>query len=445
MNLKEKLISQPVLKKLQSNKGLKAIVANVGWLFADRILRMGVGLVVSVWVARYLGVEQFGIFNYAAAFVALFSAVSSLGLPLLVIRTITNEPEKKEEILGTAFRLQLFGGIAALLLSIIMISIIRHGDVITISLVSILASVGIFQAFDTIDLWFQSQVQSRFTVLAKNIAFVITSLLKVFLINIHAPLLAFAIATLSEAILGVAGLIYYYNLQGYSIKLWKWDFSRAKTLLSESYPLIFSSLTIMIYMKIDQIMIGQILGNQSVGIYSAATRISEVWYFIPTALASSISPSIYAAKKEGNQDLYYRRISQLLRLLSLISLLIAVPMSFLSGSIVVMLYGSEYSSAGSILVIHIWAAFFVFTGVGTSSWFVAEGLTHLAFRRTLIGALINILLNTLFIPIYGGVGAAVATVISQAFASFISNAFSVRSRKIFHIQLKSFLLFPLNR
>ena len=193
--------------------------------------------------------------------------------------------------------------------------------------------------------------------------------------------------------------------------------------------------------KIDQIMLGEMIGSQSVGIYSAATRISEIWYFIPTAIASSISPAIFSAKKEGDEILYYRRIQQLLRLLSTIAILIAVPMSFLSGDLVTILFGSEYSAAGPILAIHTWAAVFVFMGVGTSSWFIAEGLTYLTFRRTLIGAVMNIMLNFVLIPMYGGIGAAIATVISQAFASFISNAFNLKSRKIFLIQLKSFSIF----
>ena len=441
MNFKEKLSSQPFLKKLQTQKEFKGVVTNIGWLFADRILRMGVGLVVGVWVARYLGVEQFGTFNYAAAFVALFSTCASLGLPSLIIREIANEPEKKEQILGTAFWLQLSGGIATLLLAITTISILRHDDPVTIGLVSILASVSIFQAFDTIDLWFQSQVNSKYTVLAKNAAFLVITLFKVLLINIHAPLLSFAWATLAEAAIGSVGLIYCYKLQGYFISMWKWDFHIAKKLLRESYPLIFSGMAVVIYMKIDQIMLGEMIGSQSVGIYSAATRISEIWYFIPTAIASSIYPAIFSAKKEGNEILYYRRIQQLLRLLSTIAIIIAVPMSFLSGDVVTILFGSEYSAAGPILAIHIWAAVFVFMGVGTFSWFIAEDLAYLTLRRSLIGAVVNIMLNFVLIPMYGGIGAAIATVISQAFASFISNAFNIKSRKLFLIQLKSLSIF----
>jgi PST family polysaccharide transporter len=253
----------------------------------------------------------------------------------------------------------------------------------------------------------------------------------------QAPLVAFAWATLGEVALGTAGLIIAYRFKGYSI-LWRWSLSLAKTLLTESWPLILSGLTIMIYMRIDQIMLGQMVGEEAVGLYSAATRISEVWYFIPTAISSSVAPSIYAAK-QVSEDLYYQRIKKLIRLLVMISLVVAVPMSFLSTTIITLLFGNDYAPAGSILGIHIWAAVFVFMGVATSSWFIAEGLTQLAFRRTLMGAVVNVILNWLLIPAYAGVGAAVATVISYGIGSVFANGINTRSKIIFTLQMKCFL------
>ncbi|MBD2148126.1 flippase [Sphaerospermopsis sp. FACHB-1194] len=426
-----------LVRKFGSEKS--AIIQNIAWLFFDRIVRMGVGLFVGVWVARYLGVQQFGSFNYATAFVALFNPLTTLGLDALVIRSIVREPELKDEILGTTFWLKLAGAIVCLLLTVGSIFVLRQDDQLTVGLVAILATAGILHAFDTIDFWFQSQVQSKYTVVARNTAFIIIALVKVVLIKMQAPLVAFAWATLGEVALGTAGLIIAYRFKGYSI-LWRWSLSLAKTLLTESWPLILSGLTIMIYMRIDQIMLGQMVGDEAVGLYSAATRISEVWYFIPTAISSSVAPSIYAAK-QVSEELYYQRIKKLIRLLVMISLVVAVPMSFISTTIITLLFGNGYAAAGSILGIHIWAAVFVFIGVASNSWFIAEGLTQLAFRRTLMGAVVNVILNWLLIPAYAGVGAAVATVISQAIASFFSNATHAKTRKIIKVQIKCFLPF----
>ena len=432
------------LSQLKSHVKFRAILSNTGWLFGDRILRMGAGLVVGVWVARYLGAEEYGLFNYAFAFVSLFTPIFTLGLDDVVIRHLVRESSDKEEVLGTTFSLKLIGGIVSVLLAVSCIFFLEVNNTLTIWLVAILAMTGIFRAGDTIELWFQSQVQSKYTVIAKNIAYLVSILLKVILILTKAPLLAFAWVALAEIIMGAIGLSAIYQVKGYS-KLWnwKWNFGAAKSLMKESFPLIFSGFAILIFMKIDQIMLGQIKGNSEVGTYSAAVRISELWYFIPATIVSSVSPTIYAAKEKSEYH-YYKRIGQLLRLLTYISLAISIPMTFLSKNLVLMMFGSGYAEAGSILAVHIWASLFVFMGVATLPWFVAEGLNHISLGKTVLGAILNVILNFLLIPQYAGIGAAIATITSQAVSAFLSNAIDKRTRKLFKIQIQSFLPFSIS-
>ncbi|MEH2438870.1 flippase [Nostoc sp.] len=430
----------PSLSKFTSRSGLRAIIANTGWLFADRILRMGASLVVGVWVARYLGVQQYGLFNYTLAFVSLFSPIFTLGLDDVVIRHIIRQSTNREEILGTTFWLKLLGGTASVLFAVSTMFFLGEHETLKISLVAILGMAGIFRATDTIDLWFQSQVQSKYSVIARNIAFLLNTVIKIVLILTKASLLAFAWVTLAEFAMSAIGLLIVYQVKGYSFWLWRWSLSAAKTLLKESLPLIFSGFAIMIFMRIDQVMLGQMIGNSEVGIYSAAVRVSEIWYFIPGAIVSSVAPSIYAAK-EKSESLYYQRIGQLLSLMTCISLGIALPMTFLSEKIIIVMFGSGYAEAGPILSVHIWTSFFVFMGLATSPWFIAEGLNHVSLGKTLFGAMLNIILNLFLIPKYGGLGAASATIISQAAATFICNAFDSRTQKIFKIQVRSLLPF----
>ncbi|MBE9068846.1 flippase, partial [Leptolyngbya cf. ectocarpi LEGE 11479] len=428
---------QLILSKLAFLKNrdeLRKVIANTGWLFFDRFLRMGIGLFVGVWVARYLGVKDFGTLNYAISLVSLFSAFATLGLPSLVVRALTQNPEKREQILGTTCLLQLIASLGSLALVIITTLVSKSGDKTTLILVALLSSAWIFKAFNAVDLWFQSQIKSKYTVLAKNTAFIITAIGKVLLINNEAPLWTFAGVTVLESVLGALGLIIFYQSQGSSLLRWRWSFALAKTLLKESWPLILSTFTVVIYMKVDQIMLGNMMGSQAVGLYASAARLSEVWYFIPTAVVSSIAPSIYKAKQESIAA-YSKRLEQVMRLLVYSAILIALPMSFLSAPVITGLFGDGYIAAAPILSIHIWAAVFVFMGVGSSTWFIAEGLTQLSFLRTLIGAVINVSLNIILIPSYGGVGAAIATVIAQAFSSFLSNAIHPKARQIFLIQL----------
>ena len=429
------------LSQLKSHTKLRKVVGNTGWLFADRILRMGAGLYVGVWVARYLGTEQYGLFNYAMAFVSLFTPIFTLGLDDVVISQLVRERSNKQEILGTTFGLKLIGGIVSVLLAVGCLFLLKEENTLTIWLVAILAMSGIFRTADTIDLWFQSQVQSKYTVIAKNIAYLLSTSFKVGLILTKAPLLTFAWATLAEIVLGAVGLIGIYQIKGFSkIWNWRWSFVTAKNLLRQSFPLIFSGFAILIFMKIDQIMLGEMKGDNEVGIYSAAVRISELWYFIPTTIVSSVAPAIYAAKEKSEYH-YYKRIGQLLRLLTYISLAISIPMTFLSKNIILLMFGNGFIEDGAILSVHFWASLFVFMGVATSPWFIAEGLNNVSLGKTLLGAILNVILNFLLIPQYSGLGAAFATISSQATAAFLSNAVDGRTRKLFQIQLQSLLPF----
>lgn len=425
--LRSRVVGRPNLQK---------ILDNTGWLFFDKILRMGVGLIVGVWVARYLGPEQFGAFNFAVAFVALFGAFASLGLDGIVVRDIVREPESKYKILSSAFILKLCGGGVAFLISLAAIFIIRPAESRIHWLVGIIAAGMIFQSFDAIDLWFQSQVKSKFTVIAKNAAFVVFALVRVALILNKAPLVAFAWSALAEIIVGAAWLVSFYIKSHPFESLLCPKIDTVRTLLKESWPLILSGLAIMIYMRIDQIMLGQMIGNKEVGLYSAALRFSEIWYFIPMAIVSSVMPLLTQARSEST-EIYYQRLQMLFNYLVRIAYVIALPMTFISSFLVTSLYGSEYSRAGLILAIHIWSAVFVFIGVGMSPWTINEGMMRYSLILTIGGTIVNISLNIFLIPIYGAVGAAISTLISQMAASFLFNIVVPSLRIVFKMQLKA--------
>src|SRR5829696_232507 len=277
--------------------GLHKILGNISWLLFERVLRMGVGFFVAVWIARYLGPEQFGLFSYAIAFVTLFSSIAMLGLDQIVVRDIVREKPNSDEILGTAFAMRLTAGVVVLLLTVGIVSLLRPGDELVHWLVAIIAAGMVFQPFDTIDVWFQSQVKSKYTVCAKSIAFLIASFIKIILVVVGAPLIAFAWVYLAEIFLGASGLVIAYQLYGHHLKKWRVHLARVWGLLSQGWPLIISGLAVIVYMRIDVVMLGELADSDAVGIYSVAVRLSEVWYFIPIAIVSSVLPSLIQAKQ----------------------------------------------------------------------------------------------------------------------------------------------------
>lgn len=394
------------------------IAINTAWLIGDKILRLGAGLFVGVWLARYLRPEQFGLLNYAAAFVTLFAPFASLGLDNIVIREIVNHPCKKNELLGSAFVLKLISAFLSLGVSISSIYLFRTDDLSRL-LVVILSIGFIFQSLDVVDFWFQAQVKSKSVVLVRNTAFIITTILRIVLIQTQSSLLAFAMLATGEIMLSAVGLVLAYQAGQKSFLKWKLSFSCAKQLLKDSYPLVFSGFAIVIYMKIDQIMLGQMLGDEAVGIYSAAVRISELWYFIPTAIASSITPTIIGLK-QSNPERYYQNLQTAFNGMAMLAYLISISVSFLSPLIISVLYGKAYIDSAFVLVAHVWASVFVFLGMIRGIWLVAENQPMLYCQTTFLGAIVNVVLNLLLIPKYSGLGAAIATVIAYAVSVLFS-------------------------
>ena len=423
-------------RRIAHRPNLVKIVDNIGWLFVDKVLRMGVGLFVGVWVARYLGPEQFGLLSFATAFVGLFGAIAGLGLQGIVVRDIVRDPSRKEDTLGTAALLQFIGGLLAYGLILATIFWLRPDDALAKALVAILGSTMLFKASEVAVYWFESQVLSKYTVWVQNGSFLVFAAIKIVLILNNAPLIAFASVIMAEALMVALLMLVMLGLRGPRLRHLRITLARAKELLADSWPLLLSGIAIVIYMKIDQIMLGQMVGDEAVGIYSAAVRISEVWYFIPMMIVASVFPAILEAKKRSETQ-YYQRFQHLYDLMVWLSVAVALPMTFLSTPIVTLLFGESFSASGTVLAIHIWAAVFVFLGVASSKWFLAENRQMLNLQRTALGAVVNVVLNFLLIPDYGPVGAAVATVVSQATAAFFFDAVQPVTREMFFMKIKS--------
>ncbi len=291
------------IKRLFDNSGFLRYLKNTSWLLVEKALRLVVGLFIGVWVARYLGPAQFGLLNYAQAFVALFSAIATLELDGIVIREIAKDESKKGELIGTAFWLKVMGAIATFIILAIVINFTSN-DNFTNLLIFIIASSTIFQSLNVIDMYFQAKVLVKYIALANSISLLISSIVKVILILAKAPLIYFAVSVLFDSLILALGYIYFYfKNMGFFLKNLHFKKDSATALLRDSWPLVLSGIVIMIYMRIDQVMIQNMLGSEATGIYSAAVRISEAWYFIPMVITSSLFPAIINSKKHS-ENLY---------------------------------------------------------------------------------------------------------------------------------------------
>jgi len=416
------------------SNSFKKYFSNTSWLLFEKIARLVLNFFVTVAVIRYLGPDEFGLYSYAISFYGLFVAFVSLGLESISIRELVKHPEKRDEILGSVFYTQLGGAIIAISL-IILTLLMTSEELFTSSLILIISISSFFQTFNVIDYYFRSTVKAKYSVYVLFTSVLLISVIKFTLIIINAPLIYFIVAYSFEFVFNAIGYFIVYHLQKQKVVKWKFDKKLALDLLKDSWPLILSGVVVSIYMKVDQVLIKNMLDVKEVGYYAAAVRLSESWYFIPVAISNALFPAIVNAKNIS-RELYLTRLQKLYDVLAWIAIGISIPVSFFSADIINLLYGSKYLSSAPILTIYIWAGAAVFLGVASSQYLVTENLTKISLMRTSIGMIANVILNIILIPMYGIIGSAVATLISYTLSTF-SIVFFKKSRQQFLMLIKA--------
>ncbi|RZA16615.1 MAG: flippase [Proteobacteria bacterium] len=392
-----------------------------------RVARLVGGAVIGFWLARYLEPAQFGQLNYALSFISIFAGMAALGMQAVVVRDLVADGQGGAVLLGSALAMQVGAGLLACVAAVACVVLARPGEASIQLLVAVLSPSLIFRSSEVLKYWFESQMASRRVVLTENAVFFLALLARAVLILIEAPLFAFALMVTVES-LAVAAVMYAtYRAVNAHPRAWRFSSTRAVALLRDSWPLAVASVSVLLYMRMDQLMIGMLLDDEAVGLYSAAARLSEAWYFVPGAIVASLNPALIRLRADAPAA-YEHRLRQMFSALIAISLVVAVPVSLFSGEIQQFLYGPAYRGSGPVLAIHIWNGIFVSLGIATSQWLVAEGLSLYSTIRTLIGLAINVVGNVLLIPRFGIEGAATATLLGFGFATFSILCFS-RTRR----------------
>jgi O-antigen/teichoic acid export membrane protein len=400
---------------------LQKYLKNTGWLILARVGSLLIKVLVGFAIANYLGTAQNGLLSYPQAFVAFFIAAAALGLDGFTTRELLKHPEKRDELLGTALRLKLFGGLLALPLMYLGYWVNQHCFTPTqtpLSYILIVGLSGITQAFYITDSYFQSTVQAKYVTFTQIFGNILAALIKLLLIFNQASLTWFIWAILFDTVILASGYLYFYIKKAGSISSWNYQKSVAKHLLTNSWPLAFSAILVSLYMKIDQLMVDSYLGVGELGIYQTVVSLSESWYFIPVAIVTSVFPAIMNARRD-DQERYQKRLQNMYDLMVWLSLSIAIVTTFISPLAYRIVYKPEFWSGSHVLSVHVWAGIFVFLGSASGQYLIAEGYTKISLARTAFGAVVNIVLNIFLIPKYGIMGAAIATLIAYFSATFL--------------------------
>lgn len=423
---------------MEKNITLKNIFGNSMWQIGEKIISMIFSVFVTSIVARYLGTEDYGFVNYIISIVMLFTTFSTLGMEKITIKDIIEKEESEEKILGTSFYIRLIGGIVLIFISQITIYILDEKNMLAQLLGLIMGLCMIFRAYEVIEYYLQSQMKLKTISMIRFCSTIFVAILRILVVIFDWGIVGFTATYLFDAIIVAMLLKIWYKKR----KKHKFKFSLeyAKKILSKCWYVAISGLMVTLYMRIDQVMLGSMLDNKTEnGIYSAAVRIAEIWYFVPTAIISAFQPAI-VMKKKYSEEQYEKSMQRLYDIVAIVGIAFGILITLFGDIAVQILYGEEYKGATSILKISVWAGLFATLGTARSVWLVNENLQKYSLIYTSVGCVTNIVLNYFLISKIGARGAAIATLIAQ----FVTNVLALvpfkKTRKSSAMILKSIFL-----
>lgn len=393
-----------------AHPGFQKHSKNMSWMFFAKIGSMAITFFATAYIARNLGPTNYGELSYAISFVGLFSFIAYLGIDQILHRDLIKYPEKRNELLGSAILLRIVAAIVTIIIITVTAFFMSSKDV-SLLLIFIISLSTFFGAFQLLSYEFQAAAQSKYPSILLLCIVVILNLLKIITIYYGQGVIYLAGIVLLEPILYSVGYLYlkariYKDLMKLTVT------RKSMTLiLKDSFPLIFASAFFLIYSRIDQVMLKNMIGAEAVGLYDSAVRISELSYFIPQLILVALLPAIVNAKTTSI-ELYYKRTKKLLFTILGISLVVALSITVLAKYLLLIIFGGAFLGALPALYICAWSTVGASLNSFAQQILVVENATKNVTVAAFLGMITNVILNLLFIPLYGISGAALATLIS---------------------------------
>lgn len=389
-------------------------VVNTNWLLFKNIYSMLLSLIVGALAARYLGPADYGLIGYGASLVSLFTSISQLGLNSIIMNELLREPEKKGQTLGTALSMRLAASVVSFFCVLIFVALVEPGNKILLVVTALQAFAIICNTYELLNEWFLSELKSKVYVLAASVGVTIVGIWKIILLMLGASVQWFAASTTIQALVcgGIILIVFIKQKQFQMSFSWK----KARELFGRSNHYIISGLAVTLYTQMDKVMLGKMMGEREVGLYTSAMTIAMLWEFVPTSVINSARAVILEKKNKSHEE--YLKMFQLLLLgISIMGIIVGIGMQIFGKYIILILYGRDYVEAVPLLQILIWSTSFAMIGSSRSIWNVAEDKNQYAKYYTIIGSTFNLLFNYFAIQAWGMTGAAIGTLLSQMIVS----------------------------
>ncbi len=417
---------RPVLKN--------RVFKNASWIIVCKAVQAVLTLIVTFLTARLLEPSGYGIINYAASITAFFVPVMQLGLDSVLVRELIAKPEDEGKIMGTAVTMSFVSAILSLLGIFAFTAVANSGEGETILVCVLYGTLLLFQCFELLQYWFQAKLLSKYHAATVLLAFAAMSALKIYLLIAGKGVIWFAVAQSFDYLLIAAGLLIIYAVK--SKTRLSFSFITARELFSVSKYYIISNIMITFFAQTDKVMIKLMIDDAACGYYSAAVTCAGMTSFVFGAIIDSLRPIIFENKNTSEEG-YENSLTALYTIIIYLSLLQSLGISLLSGFIVKLFYGAAYSSAAAPLAVLVWYSTFAYLGSVRNIWILAEGKQKYLWIINTVGALMNIVLNALLIPVFGITGAAAASLVTQFFTNVIIGFIIKPLRENNRIMMKS--------
>ena len=423
-----------IFSKLKNRDDTKAkVIKNVAWAVLGKIVNMLGVLLVGILVARYLGPEQYGLMNYVISYVTLFTVIATFGLSNIEIRELSKCPEEKEKILGTCFVIRLFFATISYLL-IVLVLFLTKVESYTAILILLYASVLFTSCFEVIRNYFSSIIKNEYVVKSEIARTFIGAVIKIFLLWQKAPLEYFVVATAFDTVLVASGYCLSYKSQVDSIFKWRFEKKYVLFYIKQAFPLVLSGAAVVVYQRIDQVMIGDMLNKTEVGYFATAGKFLDIVLFLPTVISQTVVPILVKCRERSLEE-YELKAKQFVSVVVWISVLLSIMVSLTAYWLIYLTYGMKYISAVPVLQILAWKT----VGMGLSSsggqLIIIEKIQKWAVIRNLAGCITCVGLNYLLIPKMGIIGSAWVTIITVFVSGCLANVLIPPYRHIFRIEM----------
>ena len=393
------------------------VVNNASWLIGGKIAQMVVSFFVGILTARFLGPDNYGLSNRSAAFISFFTPICTLGISSVIVNELLVNPKKQEELLGSGIGIRCIASILSMIGIQLLIFLMNPGDKLLLWVAFLQSGMLLFQSFDLIEYWYQSRMEAKYISIVGLAAYFLTAMYKVALLILQKNVSWFAFSNTLDYILIAVMYLGLYRFRNKRKLIFRWN--TVKELWKKSYEFILSSLMVVIYAQMDKVMLGELMDDASVGLYSVGTAICSMWVFVLAAVINSIRPSIIEAKKSGDKERYETRIVQMYALVLWMGIIVSVGFCLFADIIIGVLYGKAYLGAKAAFRITTWYTGISYLGVARSTWIVCENKQRYEKILAGWGAVANVILNYTLIPVYGICGAAVATLLTQVITNVV--------------------------